>query len=203
MMSLPFLLRLPFPSQLNNLPYLTVDPTTIELQKVNLCLNNKLLNVGIVWAGSKRKNDIVDGRSRSLDLFQEILTVPNSKIYSLQIGDELHQIENYRDHIIDLSPYIEDFYDTAAIIQNLDIVVTVDTSVAHLAAALGKRVFVLIPFEYDWRWGKRDNVTTDWYPNVMTLFRQKKPFEWEETFKRVANELHSLTQAKMEAQSKS
>ena len=92
--------------------------------------------------------------------------------------------------LISLGEEFEDFSDTAAVIENLDLVISVDTSVAHLAGAMGKPVWVLIPFAPDWRW-MLDRDDSPWYP-TMRLFRQRKRGEWGEVFQRVAKELHAL-----------
>jgi len=78
--------------------------------------------------------------------------------------------------LADYSPEIRNFTDTAALIENLDLVVTVDTAVAHLAGAIGKPVWVLLNFDPDWRWLLKGQ-TTAWYP-TMRLFRQPRPGDW-------------------------
>ena len=87
----------------------------------------------------------------------------------------------------DMTSHIYDFADTAALIMNLDCVVTVDTSVAHLAGAMGKPVYLLLPYCADWRWGK-GRETTPWYP-YMRLIRQEKPNDWKGPLSRLAAEL--------------
>ena len=83
----------------------------------------------------------------------------------------------------DFGKEISDFADTAAIISNLDLIISVDTSVAHLAGALGKETWILLPFSPDWRWlTKRDD--SPWYP-VMRLFRQASSGDWDDVFKTV------------------
>ena len=89
--------------------------------------------------------------------------------------------------VTDLSAEITDFEDTAAICATLDVIVTVDTSVAHLAGALGRPVWVLLPFAPDWRWllGRDDS---PWYP-TLRLFRQTRPGDWDDVFRRLTDEL--------------
>ncbi|MBW8036296.1 MAG: glycosyltransferase family 9 protein, partial [Planctomycetes bacterium] len=92
--------------------------------------------------------------------------------------------------VINLGEEFEDFADTAAAIENMDLVISVDTSVLHLAGAMGKAVWALIPFEPDWRWMlERDD--SPWYP-TMRLFRQKVRGDWEELFTRVGQQLQIL-----------
>lgn len=93
-------------------------------------------------------------------------------------------------HVYDLGPYLADFSDTAAVIQELDLVISVDTAVAHLAGALGKPIWVLIPFASDWRW-MLEREDSPWYP-TMRLFRQPKPGDWASVIRRVAGELKAL-----------
>ncbi len=89
--------------------------------------------------------------------------------------------------LIDLTAQLGDFSDTAALVANLDLVITVDTSVAHLAGALAKPVWTLIPRGPDFRW-LLDRTTTPWYP-TMRLFRQARFGEWQSVFERIASEL--------------
>ena len=90
--------------------------------------------------------------------------------------------------VIDMSEFIDNYDNTAAIINALDLVITVDTGVLHLAGALGKEVWRLIPYNPDWRWGLYDEKTI-WYPNL-TLFRQEEPGNWETVFEKVRNRLN-------------
>jgi ADP-heptose:LPS heptosyltransferase len=92
--------------------------------------------------------------------------------------------------LIDWTSELHDLADTAALIQNLDLVVTIDTAVAHLAGAMGKPVWVLLPFVPDWRW-MLDRNDSPWYP-TMKLFRQSSPGDWTEPVGRVIAELNDL-----------
>jgi Glycosyltransferase family 9 (heptosyltransferase) len=82
---------------------------------------------------------------------------------------------------------VSDFHDTAAIIENLDLVISIDTSVAHLAAALGKPVWILLCWAPDWRW-LVDRTDNPWYPSA-TLFRQERPGDWEGLMAKVGKAL--------------
>jgi ADP-heptose:LPS heptosyltransferase len=92
--------------------------------------------------------------------------------------------------VVDFTSDLKDFADTAAFIANLDLIVSVDTAVAHLAGAMGKQVWVLLPFIPDWRW-LLDREDSPWYP-TMRLFRQKRAGDWEEPIQRIVNELTTL-----------
>jgi ADP-heptose:LPS heptosyltransferase len=89
--------------------------------------------------------------------------------------------------IVDLAPFITDFQDTAAFIEGLDLVITVDTAVLHLAGAIGKPTYAMIPFNPDWRWGIDGNKTI-WYPSV-TMFRQEEVGNWDTVIQNIAEAL--------------
>lgn len=146
------------------------------------------LRVGIVWAGNpKHRNDRL--RSISTDSLRPILEVQNVTFYSLQIQNNL-PAKWLPPQLIDLTNRITDFSDTAAFIAELDLVISVDTSVAHLAGALGVPVWTLLPFVPDWRWGS-ERMNTLSYP-TMRLFRQAQPGDWGGAILRIVEELHSL-----------
>jgi ADP-heptose:LPS heptosyltransferase len=90
----------------------------------------------------------------------------------------------------DVGRTLGDFADTAAVLAHLDLVITVDTAVGHLAGAMGKPIWTLLPFAPDWRWGQH-NVHTPWYP-TMRLFRQPTPGAWEAVCQRVVEALTTL-----------
>jgi len=148
----------------------------------------ELLKVGIVWAGGNLYKQNYR-RSLSLKQFEPILGVPNIALYSLQKG--IPQIEiaelGWESHLQDLNSHLNDMADTATAIAQLDLVITVDTSVAHLAGALGKPVWLLLSHVADWRWIS-DRNDTPWYP-TMRLFRQHQPGDWQTLMQRVAEEL--------------
>lgn len=135
------------------------------------------LGVGLVWAGNPgHKND----RQRSLPApeLKPLLEVPGVVFYSLQTGERAADWSRFApsERLIDLSPRLTDFTATAAAIAQLELVICVDTAVAHLAGALGKPVWLLLPYAPDWRWllGRKDS---PWYP-TMRLIRQTKPCDW-------------------------
>jgi Tetratricopeptide repeat/Glycosyltransferase family 9 (heptosyltransferase) len=147
-------------------------------------------HVGLVWAGSsEHKND----RNRSIPLreLSALADVP-VMLHSLQVADaaaaQIREVPGLK--LIDHSSELRDFADTAALIEALDLVITVDTSVAHLAGAMGKPVWVLIPDPPEWRWMlNRDD--SPWYP-TMRLFRQETLGDWTAPIRRIAAELRSL-----------
>jgi hypothetical protein len=133
--------------------------------------------VGVVWGGSPVNQD--DGnRSLALACFAELLESPGCHFFSLQKGDPSGQAAPFIEAgvLTDLDSDIRDFADTAAIIASLDLVISVDTSVAHVAGALGKPVWILLSGMPDWRW-MLESETSPWYPTAR-LFRQRTIGEW-------------------------
>ncbi|TAD83836.1 MAG: tetratricopeptide repeat protein [Oscillatoriales cyanobacterium] len=193
LMSLPYILGTTLETIPANIPYLAPPAEC----KFALASDAKL-KVGIVWAGNPKRRKNAQ-RSCNLSDFMQFLDVPGIAIYSLQKnlseGDRalLHQ------HLVpDLSPHLNDFADTASAISQLDLVISVDTSVAHLAGALGKPVWVLLSFAPDWRW-LLDREDNPWYPTAR-LFRQSQPENWQGLFEDVKGALSLLVSANIEAQ---
>ncbi len=169
-----------------DVPYMKVDSETINIWKSRI--KSGLFKVGLVWAGNPdHRND--RNRSCRLSDFAPLVDVPGVVLFSLQKGGISMSENNLPTdmHVADIGSHVDDFYDTAAVIENLDLVISVDTSVAHLAGALGKTVWTLLPFIPDWRW-MLNREDSPWYP-TMRLFRQPEPGDWESVFKRVAGEL--------------
>ena len=148
--------------------------------------------IGLVWAGDPRKrlrgaNRIERQRSVQFDQLAAVLQVQGCEFYSLQKGDDavaqLH--DSALPHgVVDWSAEFHDFSDTAALIANLDLIITVDTAVAHLAGALGKPVWLLNRYNTCWRW-LLDREDSPWYPTAR-LFRQDATREWAPVIARVA-----------------
>ena len=152
-----------------------------------------VLRIGVVWAG--RSRSWANNRSLPTKLLSTLLGACGDVAwFNLQLkpSDETKRIIGSAACVTDLSPHISDFASTARLIGSMDLVVTVDTAMAHLAGALGKPTWVLLPFAADWRWllGRGD---TPWYPNTR-LFRQQTAGAWPEVIGQVANELHRLAQ---------
>jgi hypothetical protein len=146
------------------------------------------LKVGLVWAGSPtHRHD--RHRSCALQTFEPLLRVPGVTFFSVQKGERSRELATLPADIVvsDLERYLQDFGDLAVILEQLDLVITVDTSVAHLAGALGKPVWTLLSAVPDWRWGFVGE-TTPWYP-TMRLFRQTQSGQWGEVLARVAQTL--------------
>ena len=212
LMSLPGIFNTGLDSIPAKVPYVFPDPSKVDYWRRRL--TKDAFKVGVVWAGRPTAhykgartsglehvdlkwagtpaNKIADSRSSSLSHFSPLAQVPGIHLYGLQKGESAWQVGELSQiiKVDNLGEEFRDFSDTAAVIANLDLVISVDTSVAHLAGAMGKPVWVLIPFAPDWRWmlGREDS---PWYP-TMRLFRQAQRGEWDEVFKRVARELYTL-----------
>lgn len=176
-------------------PYLSAEPALVTKWAARLARrgSEKALKIGLCWHGSPNaKAD--PGRSIPLACFAPLAALKGVRLISLQKFDGLEELEASRVEIetlgddFDAGP--DAFVDTAAVMQNLDLIVTCDTSVAHLAGALGKPVFVLLKKIPDWRWLlERDK--SPWYP-TMRLFRQKGRGDWDEVVGRVRQSVDSL-----------
>jgi hypothetical protein len=142
--------------------------------------------VGLVWAGDpKHGND--RHRSTALESMLILASVPDVSLFSLQVGSPGSELHGHQAIVTDLAPWLTDWRDTASLIMALDLVITVDTGVAHLAGALERPVWVALPFAPDWRW-LREREDSPWYPS-MRLFRQGAPGDWSDVFLRMRDAL--------------
>lgn len=165
-------------------PYLRVPPEMRASWSARLsgCRSPK---VGLVWSGSKDYGrDAL--RSLSLERLEPLVRIAAGFV-SLQKGEAARELGGRNAPILDCMDECADFLDTAALVQNLDLVIGVDTSVAHLAGALGKPVWLLNRFESEWRWGL-DREDSPWYP-TMRIFNQPCPGDWESVVASVARHL--------------
>jgi tetratricopeptide (TPR) repeat protein len=198
LLSLPLAFKTELATIPTTIPYLKANPDLSKAWKDRLGANAKL-RVGLVWSGGIRPNQPVSiNQRRNIPLVKfAALKNPAIAFYSLQKGQpgesELAEIKHNRwsgPDIVDLTGAIGDFSDTAAFIDNLDLVITVDTAAAHLAGALGKPVWILNRFDTDWRW-LLERTDSPWYPTAR-LFRQEKPGDWDSVIQRVERELDRL-----------
>ena len=143
--------------------------------------------VGLVWRGNpKHHND--RNRSVPLELLQDLVDIDGAQFFSLQLGPTPAEDQWLRSRaIFDLGPGLSNYAATAGCLAELDLLITVDTSVAHLAGALGRPVWTLLPACNDWRW-LQDREDTPWYPS-MRLFRQKSLRNWGPVADRVVSDL--------------
>ncbi len=168
-----------------DIPYLRADPSLVQIWKQRLAAFDGP-RIGLVWAGNPlHHRDFA--RSIPFAAFRRALLPSGADLFSLQVGPQAMDPRDHDLKIAEISDQFTDYADTAAAILNLDLCITVDTSVAHLAGALGRPIWVLIPFSPDSRW-MLHREDTPWYP-TMRLFRQERPGDWEPVLDRVRTEL--------------
>jgi Flp pilus assembly protein TadD len=188
--SLPIIFRTALPEVPNTVPYLRV-PSDVAIQIPPI--PGARLKVGLVWSSSSMRFWRQD-RSIPLQMLQPVWSIPEVAFYSLQVGSQASQLQNI-DHsgrIIDLGPQLGDFAATAAAIAQMDLMIVVDTSVAHLAGALGKPAWLLLIFAPDWRWMLERNDSV-WYP-ALRLFRQNQRHSWENVVQEISAELLKIVE---------
>ena len=191
-------LPLRFGTTLQNIPrqvpYLHADGAEIALWGRRIQNTQRRLLVGLAWAGNMlNMND--RNRSVTLATLAPLGTVEGVRFVSLQKGPPAAQARTppVGMELIDWTDELGDFAATAALIANLDLVIAVDTAVAHLAGAMGKPVWVLLPFAPDWRWQlKRDD--SPWYP-TMRLFRQIRTGDWDDVARRAGDALAEFSRS--------
>ncbi len=190
-LSLPRLLGSTLENLPNRVPYLKVDEKFKARWRQDLSPGKKL-QVGLVWGGNPaHKNDA--RRSLPLSRLMPLFRIAGISWYSLQKGERERELADFPAAagncagLKNLAPKLDSFADTAAAITALDLVISVDTSVAHLAGALAQPIWLLLPFDADWRWlQERDD--TPWYP-TMRLFRQPAPGDWGSVISAVRDKL--------------
>jgi Flp pilus assembly protein TadD len=187
LLTLPRLFATDLDSIPARVPYLGAAPALSDEVEARLAAAGDALRVGVVWAGNP-SNGMDARRSCPLEHWRPLAAVPGVHLFSLQFGERGRELEEHPElGMTDLGPLLGDFYATAAVVRRLDLVVTVDTSMAHLAGALGHPTWTLLAFVPDWRWlMERDD--SPWYPS-MRLFRQPREGAWGEVMTRVAAEL--------------
>jgi hypothetical protein len=179
-------------------PYLHVDPAAA------VAWNRKLpddagLRVGLLWSGSPHNDDagahkIDRRRSIPLDEFTTLGDLPRIHLVSLQLHDSQSvSAPPACLRLLDLMGEVTDFADTAALVANLDLVIAVDTSVAHLAGGMGRRVWLLSRYDGCWRW-LHDRDDSPWYPQ-MRIYRQPRPHDWSAVIARVREDLAIFSRA--------
>jgi Flp pilus assembly protein TadD len=188
LMSLPFAFGTRLSTIPKNVPYITVDRSLSEQWRDRFNTTPRALRAGLVWAGQPAH---VNDRKRSISLSQlaPLNAVNGVQFYSLQKGEAGREAATApaQMSLIDWTEDLNDFADTAAFISQLDLVISVDTAVVHLAGAINKPVWVLLPFVPDWRW-RLDGEDNPWYPSVR-LFRQKSHNDWEHVMHQVVDAL--------------
>jgi tetratricopeptide (TPR) repeat protein len=188
LMSLPLAFKTSIATIPSHVPYLKApEQAKRDADKIKWVDHD--LRVGLVWSGNPK---YAEDRNRSISLsqFSSLIHLEGVQFYSLQMGPAASQLGHVGIPVVDLQSAIQDMADTAAMIAQLDLVITVDTSVAHLAGSLAKPTWVLLPYAPDWRW-LMDRQDSPWYPTVR-LFRQPKFGDWQSVMERVGSELSSV-----------
>lgn len=187
--SLPIRFQTTLATLPNQCPYVRFDPDRAAKWRAQLGLTRDTQNIGLVWAGSAiHKND--HNRSMRLADLRPLLDMSASRFVSLQLGPPAGQLAEVGEaRIIDASPFIRDLGDSAALMSELDLIISVDSSPAHLAGALARPVWMLVPFIPDFRW-LLDRTDSPWYP-TMRLFRQPGAGDWKPVVAQVVEALRN------------
>ena len=178
LMSLAHLLK----TTAKKVPFSDRSYLKLEDEKFDLECESKRLNIGIAWSASATSESYAE-RFIGLKQFEPLMRDKRIKLFSLQVGDS-QDIKNYKkSEIVDLEPKLTDFKKSALAISRLDLIITSDTSIAHLSGALGRETIVMLPKKSEWRWGV-DRDRSLWYKNTK-LIRQESEGEWEGAFKKL------------------
>lgn len=180
---LPVIYAKSYKTIISKFPYLTSNKNNNINKNI---FANKKIKIGIVWTGSltfKRNRQ----RSPDIKYFIDNLNLPQVQLYSLQKGEKVVELEKFKSEVIDLDPYISNYSDTANYLEELDIVVSMCTSVVHLCGALNKECWIALDYSSHWLWGVNEK-SSHWYPSIK-LFKQKAPGDWDSVFDNIQGEL--------------
>lgn len=181
--NLPYYLKMPLENIPNSEGYLRADKKITE--EYSKMMNTDKLKVGVVWeAGGIGWRELLN-RTLNVSFFEPLFDIKGVQFYSFQVKPTMDNYKNY--NLIDLGKTFDDFDKTAGALKNLDILVTVDTSVAHLAGALGVKTFMLLPYVTDWRWFDNDK-KTEWYDSI-TIYKQKNPKSWDDVIESIKKDI--------------
>ncbi|MBX3390978.1 MAG: tetratricopeptide repeat protein [Phycisphaeraceae bacterium] len=194
LMSLPAELGTTIGTIPNRVPYFVVSAHKKQEWRSRLRESSGALKVALAWSGSpKNQNDA--NRSIPLSRLAPLSLVPNTRFYAVLKGSATSQIPEVLPwQVTDLSPFLHDLSDTAGALDEMDLLISVDTSVAHLGGALAKPVWLLAFYPPDFRWLK-DRADSPWYP-TMRIYRQRARWEWDPIIERVARDLEALVRAR-------
>jgi len=189
LLSLPGIFNTTLETIPNNVPYLNSDPIKTRLWHSQIM--GPGISVGLVWAGRpSHTND----HNRSIDPahFKAFEQIEGIRPFGLQKNRATRHAADIK--FINLGDQFEDFADTAAAVANLDLIISVDTAVAHLAGAMGKPVWLLLPFVPDWRW-LLDREDSPWYPTIR-IFRQHRAGDWQAVVQNVVEQLQEFVRSR-------
>ncbi|MCD7879564.1 MAG: tetratricopeptide repeat protein, partial [Candidatus Gastranaerophilales bacterium] len=157
-----------------------IKPVKFKQKKYSELFDTKNKKVGICFRGN---NKIFKNRLIPFENVRVLFNIPGITYYSFQMKKDRHNFSN----LVNLKDYINDYSDTCSLLSNIDIMLTIDSSIAHMAGAMGKTVFLLLPKTAEWRWFN-DEETTPWYDSIK-IFKQTESGNWNEVIKRVCKEL--------------
>jgi ADP-heptose:LPS heptosyltransferase len=175
-------------------PYLFADPTRIELWKQQL--GGDGLKIGIAWRSGMSPRRVANIRSFPLSAMAPLAAIEGSRLISLQLSPGTEEIAtvDFGNRIEQLGENFDHgegiFLDTAAVMSHLDVIVSCDTSIAHLAGALARPVFIALPRFSEWRW-LRERDDTPWYPTAR-LFRHSSSGDWLDVMTRIADAVRAM-----------
>jgi len=168
--------------------YLKADPEITERYKKEY-FDNNCFKIGIKWRGNTHyeMDRVIDIKS-----FTKLFDLPNTKFYSFQTGEGSEDLDRIKDDydIQNIGKTFNNFADTAGAIENMDLIICNDTSLAHLAGAMHKNCWIILPYLYNWRW-HLDLTKCDWYDTVK-LYRQEIREDWDEVFDKIFIDLKSI-----------
>lgn len=186
-MNLPALFGITLDTVPANVPYLSPYPEDAAVWRQRL-EGERRLKVALVWAGNPHHSADAQ-RSMDVTLLNPLLRNEEAAFYSIQVGrnGDLDRLGDDRMRVTDLAPHLKDFAETAAAIEQMDLVIGVDTAVIHLTGALAKLAWLMLPVNAEWRW-MDDRDDSPWYP-TMRIFRQTAKGDWEGVIARLGEAL--------------
>jgi hypothetical protein len=176
-------------------PHVITDEKLDDLwnHRINALHDGDSLKVGLCWAGDPKHGNDQARSVKLIDMMKEFAAIPRLQFFSFQVGTASKQIQGLPEEepfeIEQISDDFRNYDDTASALKQMDVLVSVDTSVAHLAGGLGIPVSLLITNPPEWRWLNNGQTVSDWYERNFRLFRQKNPRDWEYPIKQVSVEL--------------
>ena len=188
-MNLPYYLKMDFSKIPYSSGYLKADKNKVQEYKEKYFSNTDKIKIGLFWIGGEKEKRVARTRFMALTDLKDIIDLKNIQFYSLQVDDPFDDIQFFPE-IIDLGKEFKDFSDTAAAIENLDLVISIDSAVIHLAGALGKKSYLMLPKSTEWRWFK-DEKKTVWYDSV-ELFVQDVLYDWESVVNKICIALNQI-----------
>ncbi len=200
LLSLPLVFKTTLDTIPTDIPYLSAQNKLVQEWQKKISAD-KNFKIGLCWHAKPiyLEDHVYTRRSVPLEKFLPLTTIPGISLYSLQknfgtneLNEKMRRIQTFGS---ELDEAHGPFMDTAALIKNLDLIISADTSIVHLAGGLGTPTWVLLPYSAEWRW-LHDRTDSPWYPNVMRLFRQQKPGDWDTVVYTIATALETLLKEK-------